>query len=257
MTSWITRRHFNTLTGIGLMSFAGAIGARAQAVINFQANWLNDPEFLGYMIAIDNGYYAAEGLTVNYMPGGPNLIPDGSLLSGKSDIALTNMLTTAKAIVERNAPLKIIGTQYQKSPIGVISLASSGIKDPKDLIGKTVAAPPLSANIFSALLKLHNIPADQVRVVPFQFNPTPLINGSVDAVIDFATQLPFLIEQQSGKKASYFLMYDQGIQFYIDLVVVTEDTLKTSTGSIGEVPAREPQGLGRKFCRPQEISQTI
>jgi ABC-type nitrate/sulfonate/bicarbonate transport system substrate-binding protein len=258
MTSSMTRRHFNatTLTGLGIMATAGVVGrpltALGQTVLNFQANWLNDPEFLGYMIAIDNGYYGTEGLSVNYMSGGPNLIPEGSLLSGKADIALTSMLTTAKAIVERAAPLKIIGTQYQKSPIGIISLASSRINAPKDLVGKTVAVPPLSANMFTALLKLHNIAADEVRVVPFQFNPTPLINGTVDAVVDFATQLPFLVEQQSGKKVSYFLAYDQGIEFYIDLVVVTEDTLKTKRADLVKFLRASRKGWAENFADPKK-----
>jgi ABC-type nitrate/sulfonate/bicarbonate transport system substrate-binding protein len=104
-----------------LAAAAGTMPARRAAALdalNFQANWINDPEFLGYMIAIDNGYYAAEGLAVTYMSGGPDLIPEGSLLSGKADIALTAINSTVKAIAEKAAPLKIIGTQYQKSPAG-------------------------------------------------------------------------------------------------------------------------------------------
>jgi ABC-type nitrate/sulfonate/bicarbonate transport system substrate-binding protein len=67
---------------------AGVLPRQAQAAdeLNFQAIWLNDPEFLGYMIAIDKDYYAAEGLKVNYFPGGPNLIPEAALLSGKDGV---------------------------------------------------------------------------------------------------------------------------------------------------------------------------
>ena len=98
-TPLMTRRHFNvSLAGLAA---AGALagttrGAAAESLINFQSTWLNDPEFIGYMLAIDKGYYAAEGLKVNYIPGGPNLIPEGSLLSGKGahadfDAAIKNL----------------------------------------------------------------------------------------------------------------------------------------------------------------------
>jgi ABC-type nitrate/sulfonate/bicarbonate transport system substrate-binding protein len=258
MTSHMTRRHFNkvALSGLGATTIGGVLGwphrAGAETTLNFQANWLNDPEFLGYMIGIDNGHYKAEGLSVNYMSGGPNLIPEGSLLSGKADIALTSMLTTGKAIVERNAPLKIIGTQYQKSPLGVISLVSNGITSPKDLVGKTIAVPPLSRNTFDAMIKLHNIAADQVKVVPYQFNPTPLINASVEAIFDFVTQMPFLIEQQSGKKATSFLAYDQGLPFYIDLVVVTEETLKTKRADLVKFLRASRKGWAENFADPKK-----
>src|SRR5258708_22197051 len=130
MTASMTRRRFNTIWGFAGLAAVGAFGrstgpAAAETVFNFQAIWLNDPEFLGYMIAIDKGYYAEEGLKVNYIPGGPNLVPEGSLLAGKADIALTNMITTAQAVVQKGAPLKGIPTQSQQRPVRLISLSSA------------------------------------------------------------------------------------------------------------------------------------
>ena len=74
------------------------------------------------------------------LPGGPDVIPESSLLSNKSDLALTTPDTTAKAVVDHGADFKIIGTQYQKNPIGVVSLASNPVNEPKDLVGNTAAS---------------------------------------------------------------------------------------------------------------------
>lgn len=258
----MTRRDFTkaVIAGAGAagLSATGLVrAAEAATTLNFQSVWLNDPEFLGYMIAIDKGYYAAEGLTVNYMPGGPDVIPEGSLLSGKADIALTNILTTAKAVVEKKAPLVIIGTQYQKSPAGVISLASTGIKSPKDLVGKTVACPPLSRNVFDAMLRIAGLTQDQLRVVPYTFDPTPLIDGSVDAVVDFVTQIPFLVEQKSGKKASYFLFWDFGLPLYVDLVVVTRDTLASKRGDLVKFLRASRKGWSENFTDPKKYPELV
>ncbi len=223
----ISRRAFNKKAAAFLAMAAAARPSWALDRLNFQSIWLNDPEFIGYMIAIDNGYYAAEGISVNYMPGGPDVIPEGALLSGKADISLTNLTGAVRAVSEKGAPLKIIGAQFQKSPVGVISLEQSGIKGPKDLAGKTVACPPLSLATFQVLLKISGVPREKVRIVPFTFSPVPLIKGEVDAVVDFVTELPFLVEQKSGKKSSYFLIWDEGLPLFIDLVTVTLDTLKT------------------------------
>src|SRR6202521_5568071 len=172
----MNRRTFTRtmLAGCAAAATGGLSGAPAHAAdaLTFQANWLNDPEFLGYMIAIDRGYYAAEGLEVTYLSGGPNLIPEGALLARKADIALTSMLTTGKAIADRGAALKIIGAQYQKSPIGVISLAEKGISSPKDLVGKTIAAPTLSVDQLRALITVNKLPADQIKIVPYTFDPS-------------------------------------------------------------------------------------
>jgi ABC-type nitrate/sulfonate/bicarbonate transport system substrate-binding protein len=257
MASVISRRQFSKTAlglGAGALGLAGGLARNAAAAdeLNFQSIWLNDPEFLGYMIAIDKGYYAADGLKVNYFPGGPNLIPEGALLSGKADIALTNTVGLAIAVTQKGAPLRVIGTQFQKSPLGVISLASSNIAGPKDLIGKTVAAPPLSLAIFKACLAVNDVPADKVKVVPFNFDPTPLATGNVDAVVDFVTELPFLVEQKGSKKSSYFLFYDFGLPLYIDLVTVTEDTLNAKRKQLVAFLSASRKGWSENDANPEK-----
>jgi ABC-type nitrate/sulfonate/bicarbonate transport system substrate-binding protein len=259
MSRSFTRRQFHRTALAGMGAVAGMLGSSPRPAVaadslTFQANWLNDPEFLGYMLAIDKGYYAAEGLNVTYLSGGPNVIPEASVIAGKSDIALTSMVTTAKAIVERGAPLKIVGTQYQKSPIGIVSLESSGIHGPKDLAGKTVAVAALSEGEFKALMKAYDVPLPSVRVVPYTFSPAPLINGQVDASMDFVTQLPYFVEQ-AGKKVSSFLTYDYGFEFFIDLVVVREETLKTKRAQIVKFLRASRKGWDDNFADPKKYPE--
>lgn len=203
----------------------GSRQAFAQAgTLNFQASWINDAEFMGYFIAIENGYYAAEGLSVNYLSGGPDVIPESTLISGRADIALTSPDTTIRAITEQGAPFKIIGQQYQKNPIGVVSLAASNINSPADLVGKTLAVPPVNTTSVEAMFRLAGVPIDQVRIVPYQFDPTPLIQEEIDASIDFVTAVPYIVEQ-AGKVPVWFLLYDYGFKIGNDTIVVTEETL--------------------------------
>lgn len=243
----MTRRHFGATCLAGAVAATvGKAVAAAPTPMTFQANWINDPEFLGYMLAIDKGYYEEAGLKVTYLPGGPNVIPEGSLLTKKSDVALTSMLTTATAIVQKGAALKIIGTQYQKSPLGVISMEASNIKGPADLNGKTVAISTLTSNLFKAFVKLHKI--ENLKIVPYAFNPAPLINGEVDATVDFVTQVPFVIEETSGKKASYFLFDDHGLPLFIDLLTVTKDTLASKRPQLVNFLKASRRGWAENFA---------
>lgn len=212
---------------------AVALGRRAAAAtpLTMQSAWINDAEFTGYFVAIDEGLYGAAGLELTYLPGGPDVIPEASLLSGRADLALTTPDTTIKAIVEQGAPFKIIGTQYQKNPLGVVSLADKPIKEPKDLIGKTLAVPPVNVISVEAMLKINGIEPGQLRIVPYAYDPTPLIKGEIDASIDFTTNVPFTIEQ-AGKKATSFLLYDFGFTIYNDTIVVTEETLASKRAAL-------------------------
>ena len=221
----MNRRKFLSLAAAG-STFGLLRGpAFAASPLAMQAAWINDAEFTGYFVAIDNGYYKEEGLDLTYLSGGPDVIPESSIIAAKADLALTTPDTTVSAIVDQGAKFKIIGTQYQKNPIGIVSLAAKPIKTPQDLIGKTLAVPPVNVISVEAMLKLNSIDKAQVNIVPYAYDPTPLIKGEIDASLDFTTNVPFTIKTQ-GAEATSFLLYDFGFTIFNDTVVVTEDILK-------------------------------
>lgn len=232
MTLSLNRRHFLSLAAAGASLPLTSRLALAQATpFAFQAAWINDAEFAGYFLAIDNGYYAEEGLDLTYLSGGPDVIPESSLIAGRADLALTTPDTTIKAIVDQGAPFKIIGTQYQKNPIGIVSLASNPINTPQDLVGKTLAVPPVNVISVEAMLAINGIDRAAVNIVPYAYDPTPLLRGEIDASLDFTTNVPYTI-QQAGAEATSFLLYDFGFTIYNDTVVVTTDTLAAKRAEI-------------------------
>lgn len=208
-------------------SSASSAPEAEDGAITMQASWINDAEFSGYFTAIDEGLYDAEGVDFEYLPGGPSVVPESSLLAGTADVALTSPDTTINAIAEQGAPFVIIGAQYQRNPLGVVSLASSGIEAPADLVGKTVAVPDVNRLAFEAMLEINDVDPAKVMTVPYAYDPTPLLTGEVDATLDFVTNVPFTIEE-AGEQPSSFLLYDVGYRIPNDTVVVTRDTLENN-----------------------------
>jgi ABC-type nitrate/sulfonate/bicarbonate transport system substrate-binding protein len=219
------RRRFMTLMATGMALPPMVRSVRAANPLIMQASWINDAEFTGYFTAIDNGYYKDEGLNLTYLSGGPDIIPESSIIAGKADVTLTTPDTTIKAIVDQGAKFKIIGTQYQKNPHGIISLATRPINSPKELEGKTLAVPPVNVISVEVMLKINGVDRDKVNIVPYAYDPTPLIKGEIDASLDFTTNVPYTIKQASGIEPHFFLLYDYGYTIFQDTVVVTEETL--------------------------------
>jgi ABC-type nitrate/sulfonate/bicarbonate transport system substrate-binding protein len=256
MTKVLSRRQFGLSSLAAGLTMGAGLGvlstgpARAETVLNFQAPWLTDPEFLGYIIAIEKGYYGQAGLKVNYLPGGPNMIPEGALLSGKADITLASAISIARSIVDKGAPLKIIGAQYQKFPQGFMSFADKNIKTPKDLEGKTIAVSTPGTPTFQAFIKLHKLDAGKIRVVPYNFNPGPLIAGEVDVIQDFVTQLPFLIEQASKKPVHYFLHQDFGMPLFANLMTVSTKLLQERRDDVKNFIRASRIGWAENFKDP-------
>lgn len=221
----LTRRTFLQGAAVaGLSTAMPGIGRAATAPLAMQAAWINDAEFSGYFLAMDKGFYTEQGLDLTYLSGGPDVIPESSIIAARADLALTTPDTTIRAIVEQGAKFKIIGAQYQKSPHGIISLAKTPINSPADLVGKTVAVPPVNVATMEALLKINNVDRNAVNIVPYAYDPTPLVKGEIDASLDFVTNVPYSI-QQMGEEPHSFLLYDYGVTIFNDTVVVTEETL--------------------------------
>jgi hypothetical protein len=82
--------------------------------------------------------------------------------------------------------------------------------------------PPVNVISVNAMLQINGIDPGQVNIVPYAYDPTPLIRGEIDASLDFTTNVPYTISQQ-GVEAVSFLLYDYGFTIYNDTVVVTED----------------------------------
>ena len=223
----LTRRSFCHSAAFGALSALGAARSTPAAATNalsMQAAWVNDAEFIGYFVGLQNGLYKAEGVDLNYLSGGPDVIPESSLLAGKAQLSLTSPDTTIRAIVSQGARFRIIGAQFQKSPMGVVSLASKPIRTVKQLEGKILAVPPVNMSGVLGMLKINGIAKSSVRIVPYQFDPTPLVKGEIDASVDFVTDVPYTIGL-AGKQAVSFLLYDNGVTLFNDTVVVSEDFL--------------------------------
>jgi ABC-type nitrate/sulfonate/bicarbonate transport system substrate-binding protein len=221
----------------------------AVAQLSMQSAWVNDAEFIGYFVGLDADFYKKQGIEFAYIPGGPDIVADTVVWAKKADIALTTPDTTVNGIIKQGAPFKIIGAQFQKNPIGVVSLKRNNISKPSDLIGKSLAVPAANLLTAEAMLKLNHIDRSAVRIVPYQYDPTPLLRGEVDATLDFVTNVPFAI-QQRGEEPASFLLYDFGFKTFNDTVVVLEETIRTKRKALVSWLRSSRQGWTENFKDP-------
>lgn len=258
----IERRKFLSLTGKSILglyasscfllsSCDGCKSANKSKIIRLQSPWINDAEFIGYFVAIEKGFYKDEGIDFTYLPGGPEIVADSVLLAGNAEIALTTPDLTINAILKQNAKFKIIGSQFQKSPLGIVSLEKNNITTPLDLKGKTLAVPPANQLTIDAFLKINNIDKKEIKIVPYQYDPGPLLNGEVDATLDFVTNVPYTISEKGGKPTS-FLLYDHGFQIFNDTVVVLEDTLSKNRDLLTKWLRASRKGWQENFKNPEK-----
>jgi NitT/TauT family transport system substrate-binding protein len=113
-------------------------GGGEAASVRLQLQWVPQAQFAGYFAADNQGYYEAENLTVEMVPGGPDVIPQqaGSAPDGPEfTISWVPKVLEAR---EAGSDLVDIAQIFQRSGTLSVSWADSAITDPCNFAGKKV-----------------------------------------------------------------------------------------------------------------------
>ena len=113
-------------------------GGGETASVRLQLQWAPQAQFAGYFAAAELGYYEEEGLDVEIIDGGPDVIPQqmGSAEDGPEfTISWVPKVLEAR---DGGSDLVNIGQVFQRSGTLSVAWADSGISSPADFEGKKV-----------------------------------------------------------------------------------------------------------------------
>jgi ABC-type nitrate/sulfonate/bicarbonate transport system substrate-binding protein len=147
--------------------------------------------------------------------------------SGKAFSGISSPDITAAAI-NQGADLIIVGAQYQKNPFAIMSLASSPIHNPQEMIGKKIGVQSTNEAVWQAFLKANNIAPSKIHEVPVQFDPTPLTTHTVDGWFSFITNEPNLLKVK-GFDTYTFLLNDYNYPLVSETFMVQKSALTGAT----------------------------
>jgi ABC-type nitrate/sulfonate/bicarbonate transport system substrate-binding protein len=226
------RRHF--LQGTAAMAASamvlGAPTARSQGKpIRVALGWINNVEYAGVWMALENGYFKDEGLDVKTLPGGPNAPPPPvTVAAGNAEIGYGVWLPYLDAIARGNDFVLVAGT-FPVSPLGILSLKDKPILKAADIVGKKILVQgPNERTAIDATLALNNLPK-QWDPVPAGFSPEPLLAKAGDGYTAYGTNQAVTLEVKMNMvrgKDFHFTSFDSmGYKFYTNLVFVKRDWL--------------------------------
>ncbi len=223
--------------------------------IAVQLSWIKNIEFAGEFHADSKGYYKAAGFSAVDLVSGPVDSADALVFAGSVDIGLSTPDATARLITEQGAPLKIIGSTYQKNPFCILSLEErTPIRTVADLAGKRIGIQAgTNQSIFAGLLAANGIDPATVTQVTEGFDPAPLMEAKpeIDGFMAYLTNEPFLVKGK-GFTPVTLSFADNGLPLTAETFTVTQDTLDTKREMLKAFLWAEIKGWNDALASPAD-----
>ena len=178
--------------------------------------------YAGFYAADQKGLYAAEGLSVTFLEGGPNVDFLTPVINGSAQFGLAggDVLIMKRA---EGKTLRAVATIFRRNPQVYVALADSGIKRPQDFAGKVIRVGTSTA-LLHAMTANVGIRPDQYTEVTLPSDLAAFASGEVPVWGMYLTNFLVVIKR-AGYKVNIIYPDDYGVHFYADSIFATDEMI--------------------------------
>jgi NitT/TauT family transport system substrate-binding protein len=227
--------------------------------VKLQLQWFTQAQFAGYFAAVDQGFYTEQGLDVQILEGGVDIVPQTVLAQGQADYAIA-WVPKALASREQGAGITNVAQIFQRSGTRQVAFADKNIKTAADLKGKKVGNWGFGNEfeVFAGLTKAGLDAGKDITLVQQQFDMQALLQGDIDAAQAMTyNEYAQVLEAKNPKtgqlyKPEDFTMIDwntEGTAMLQDAIWANTDKLKDAAYQDQTTKFLAGSMKGWAFCR--------
>ncbi len=226
-------RYFGAAAGAATVASAGwgtrTVFAKKTERLVLRLSWLPTGNNAPYYLARDMGLWEKNGLDVDIRAGTGSGDTAKIVGLGRDEFGALDSATMLQSRV-KGISIKMIGMHLYKHPMSLMSKSKLGIKEPKDLIGKSVAitAGAANAKLLPPFLAKHGIDIKQVKIrhLPWSGYIPALLEDKIDVAAIWTIQyLPPLKKRGfvEGKNLNVMRISDWGFDNLMNEGFATSD----------------------------------
>src|SRR6266851_94763 len=209
-----------------VVAFAGAVGAllatgtwqpaysQAAEKLTVRFTWKLKGEYAPLFVALDKGYYKAEGLEVELAEGSGAQTVLKLLASGNEKFGYGPAVSAAQA-VSQGLPVKVVALYQTKAPMGVISFPEVALKTPKDLEGKRLAISvgETFGDMIRPFARLNNVDLGKIQQIQMDASArtAQFLTRKIDVMSVYLSNEWPQIEKRAGVKFNVLKVADFGL----------------------------------------------
>lgn len=207
--------------------------------IRFALDWAIEGPSSPFLVALDKGYFAEEGLSVVIDRGTGSAGTVTRIASGAYEMGYADI----NAMIEFNVKnpdkaLQAIAMVYNTAPMTVFTLKDKGIETPQDLAGKKIGAPAGDAGrrLFPLFAQQVGFDPEAVEWVTMEpaLREVSLSKGEVDAITAFYASGWFglLRNNVAAEDIVAFMYKDYDLPLYGNAVMASPEYLASNEEAI-------------------------
>lgn len=219
-------------------------------------DWLNQFQFAGYYIAKDKGYYSDLGIDVDIVEYSNN----DNIITKVTEKSKNYGIGKSSLIVNKfeGKNILLLSSFFQNSPLVLVTLQSSNIKNPKDLINKKVMITKDAKDSIAikAMIVSQGVKMDELIIQNHSFNLDDLINGKTDAMACYLSNEPHILKEKNIKY-NVLNPYTYGFDFYEGILFTSQKELEENPTRVHNFNQASIKGWEYAFNNIEESAKII
>ena len=228
--------------------------------ITLVLDYVPNTNHTGFYVALEKGYYEAQGLNVTIIEPGDN---DASTLCavGKAEFAVSYQenVTYARA-ASSPLPIRAIATIIQHNTSGFVFRPDSGIESPKDFEGKVYAGwqAPSEAAVLEAVMRKYDADFSKLTMVGAAGSGIESMINGIDIQWEFEGW-SVINDRMNGHEVGYMPVneLDSRLDYYTPVIVTNEDMIANSPDVVEAFIAATKQGYEFAIANPDESAEIL
>jgi NitT/TauT family transport system substrate-binding protein len=237
--------------------------AQAQISVRVLLDWKFEGPAAPFLVALDRGYFRAEGLNVTIEPGVGSLEAVQKVAAGTYEFGFGDINASLRIEHNSTPPAKAIFMVYNKPPFAIVGRRSRGISGPKDLENRRLGAPASDSSFahWPLFARLNAIDVSKVKIdnVAIQVREPMLAAGQVDAVTGFSFSVGLDLRARGvpADDIVVLLMADYGLRLYGNAVVVNQKFASTKPDAVRGFVRAFLKGLQDTINNPEQAIDSV
>lgn len=229
-----------------------AQSAATMIQVKLPVGYVPDIQFAPLYVAIDKGFYQAQGLDVSIDYSMEN---DNTVLVGTGNLNFA-VVSGEQVLLARaqQLPVVYVMSWYHQYPVGIVTKTSSNIRTVADLRGKKIGLPGLYGTSYIgaiALLDSAGLSQKDVTLDSIGYNQVAaLIADKEDAVVIYTANEPLQLTQQ-GIDYTLFKTSD-AVDLVANGLITNEKTLQENPELVKKMVAATLEGIQYASDHPDE-----